>query len=87
MRHRREWTSRLQHDLKNPLFLIQAFTWSYLDRLKKKNLTPSEMELSSNKMAEVLNRQAKKALEVLKTSSPDKPRSPKTASSSPGHPF
>jgi len=54
------------HDITNPLFLIQAFTWSYLDKLKKKTTDPEQIEKSSKEMAEVLHRQANKAIELLK---------------------
>lgn len=61
---RRTWLNHLTHDLKNPLFLIQAFTWTYLEKMKKEGggaVGPAQ----SKKMAEVLNQQAHKALEVL----------------------
>jgi len=64
----KNWKNKLVHDLKNPLFLIQAFTWNYLDKLKNHELPPSTKKKSSKKMAEVLNRQADKALKILKDS-------------------
>jgi hypothetical protein len=64
--HRRKWISQLTHDLKNPLFLIQAFTWNYLDRVKKRKIPASQINKTSKKMAETLNRQAEKAIEILK---------------------
>jgi len=63
-RHK-ERMSQIAHDLKNPLFLIQAFTWSYMDRAKKKNLSDFEIRQSSDEMADILHRQATKALDAL----------------------
>lgn len=64
-RHRREaWRSRYFHDLRNPLFLIQAFTWTQLDKLKK----GSKGE-PSQKVFETLHKQATKAISVLKEAS------------------
>jgi hypothetical protein len=68
----RAWSTKLSHDLKNPLFLIQAFTWTYLDKLKQQKASPSELKRTSKKMAETLNRQANKALGILKEASQKK---------------
>jgi hypothetical protein len=64
---RRQMKSRkFLHDITNPLFLIQAFTWSYLDKLEKKAPDSEQIKKSSKEMAEVLHRQANKAIELLK---------------------
>src|SRR5258706_15984425 len=55
---RQEWTRRLVHDIKNPLFLIQAFTWTYLDKFKENKIASSASLRASQKMAETLQRQS-----------------------------
>ena len=63
---RLEWTRRLVHDIKNPLFLIQAFTWTYLDKFKENKTASRASWLASQKMAETLQRQSEKILKILK---------------------
>ena len=74
---RRTWLNHLTHDLKNPLFLIQAFTWTYLEKIKKQG-EGVHGPAQSKKMAEVLNQQATKALELLKEASRNPEDSPPT---------
>ncbi len=63
--HRRvAWRSRYFHDLRNPLFLIQAFTWTHLDKLKK-----GRQNDPSQRVFETLHSQATKAISVLKEAS------------------
>ena len=63
--HRRDaWRSRYFHDLRNPLFLIQAFTWTQLDKLKK-----GKGSDASEKVFETLHQHATKAISVLKEAS------------------
>jgi len=77
---RQAWTSLLIHDLKNPLFLIQAFTWTYLDKFKKgESFSAETNRLSSEKMAETLHRQATKVLGLLKEVSKEAPALPAPA--------
>lgn len=64
-RRRLARSQKFLHDIRNPLFLIQAFTGSYIDRLEKKTVGPEEIKKSSKKMAEVLRQQANKAIDLL----------------------
>jgi len=66
LKHKHQTTIlNLAHDLKNPLFVIQSFTWSYLDHADSETNDPAEMQKSTRQLAETLNRQAEKALNVV----------------------
>jgi len=66
LKHKHQATIlNLAHDLKNPLFVIQSFTWSYLDHADREKCDPGETQKSTRHMTETLNRQAEKALNVV----------------------
>jgi hypothetical protein len=61
--------SHLAHDIKNPLFLIQAMVWTYRDHFQKAKDLPDSFAQSSEKMYESVNKQTAKALQILKSAS------------------
>ena len=62
---KRDWLLHLTHDLRHPLYLIQTFTWTYLDKIKRRKTTAEELKKSSKKMAKTLHEEANKAISLL----------------------